>query len=144
MGFDLKSWMAGFAMGRAAVSSALMPRPYAYLYNGHRLPPLPQWDRENYPYAFILIPDETLPNGDYAALYVLAQPPIWDGEYVSFEPGTALRGQISGEEQWPELTPAQADGVMADYIRWSNVDISDGDGTVLLAASHPVPVYERR
>lgn len=143
MGFDLKSWLTGFAMGRAGISLPLASKPAAYLYNGHRLPALPQWNREVYPHAFILIPDQTLPNADYAALYVLSQPPVWEDNMVAFEEAEVLRVQITGEGQWPELTKTQTTSVMGDYVRWTNVDISDAEGTVHLAASYPVPVYEQ-
>lgn len=143
MGFDLKSWVVGYAMGRAGMPMAFAEKPGMYLFNGHRLPALPLWDRETFPYAFILIPDESLPNSDYAALYILSILPRYENGMVTFEGGVAMRSQISGESQWPEPVETDSSGVVASYVQWTNTDIPARDGSIFLCASAPVPVYGR-
>lgn len=137
---DPTSWRVGFELGLAGFSFPYSkPRkPTAYLYNGIRLPALPEWDRGVYPFAFI----ETTFGLYY--LRVLANPLTPDGEYFRFTtPGLVagaaidtVNGGYSGWGEWSEVTENTRTPI------WSNYDVLNEDGTVFLAASDPVPVYE--
>lgn len=141
MEFDLKSWIAGYALGRAGASLSFAPMPGAYLYNGHRLPQLLLWDRAAFPCALILIPDPELPESDGITLYVLSQAPIWENGMVTFGDGIVLRSELSGEGKWSELVETDDICVVGDHIRWTNADLCDAGGTVYLEASNLVPFY---
>ena len=138
---DPKSWRTGFELGLAGFSfpySKPRRKPPAYLYNGIRLPALPEWDKVMYPYAFI----ETTFGLYY--LRVLANPLTPDGDSFRFNaPGLVAGAQIdvvtggySGWNGWSEVTDNTRTPI------WSNYDVLTADGTVFLAASDPVPVYE--
>ena len=144
--FDLQSFLSGLALGLAGKPLALAREPVAYLYNGVRLPKLPEWDREMYPYATIL--------------YFLVTPQFWvstmplEVEYNGniYNPcasaGTSALQfcTYTGNDTWesfdvaeyPERTVWDGAG-----IQWANYDvINSTDKSVFLEASEPVPVYE--
>lgn len=118
--------------------------PVAYLYNGVRLPGLPEWDRVAYPYAVIV-------HGN--SIY---------GLYCSTEPAYCKSGSLinKGGVYAPYLyfghydTKGWVGGnvvntsdmtFMVDKPIWSNhdmIDVASANGTVGLAASEPVPIYE--
>ena len=151
MKFDLKSWIAGYALGRTGIPLPFAVKPGAYLYNGWKLPPLPQWDREAYPHAFILIPDGSVPNSDYAALYLTSVRPVMEGGILTFGSGEVLGTEVALDRengcaleiQWPELMQSEATGVVMAYVRWADEDLWDAEGNVYLAASMPEAVYEQ-
>ena len=138
---DPTSWRAGFELGLAGFSfpySKPHRKPTAYLYNGIRLPALPEWDKAKYPYAFI----ETTFGMYY--LRVLANPLTPDGDSFRFNAPGLVAGakmdvtnyELIGWYEWKEVTENTRTPL------WSNVDVLNEDGTVFLAASDPVPVYE--
>ena len=55
MNGKMKSCVKGLMMGCCSRPFPLSAKkePVAYLYNGVRLPALPEWDKETYPYALI-------------------------------------------------------------------------------------------
>ena len=124
--------------------------PIAYLYNGVQLPKLPEWDRGKYPYATIQSDSGNL---NHIYLYV-------ESEYMTIRviDGAARIGydkvrdymywyyqQISGEWEFQnEHTNMEAIDWWCDAtdLIWANHDILNADGSVYLAASDPVPVYE--
>ena len=54
-GVDRYSYVVGFNLALAGMAYPYSaPTPVAYLYNGIRLPALPEWDRGVYPYAYIV------------------------------------------------------------------------------------------
>lgn len=150
---DPTSWRAGFELGLAGFSfpySKPHRKPTAYLYNGIRLPALPEWDRGAYPYAYIWqsASDQTcylscssVPLVVYGAdEYYL---PSADGE-----PMEAYRIVDGSWGFWYETTTSTsatnqiANALTKRPLVWANYDISREDDTVYLAASDPVPVYE--
>jgi hypothetical protein len=55
---DKTSLTLGWLVGRRIAGQRTKQKtPIAYLYNGVQLPPLPEWDREKYPYAVIVADD---------------------------------------------------------------------------------------
>lgn len=155
--FDLKAWLVGFALGLAGKPLPFAkPKqtPVAYLYNGVRLPPLPEWDREKYLYVYIWAVGWTHPS-DYITMYKLdvCSSPIRygmvDGELSAYlEAGTESAmyncpktdGEFKAWEYHSEYVLSKTAKV---YPFWTNHDvISDTDGSVYYAASDPVPVYE--
>ena len=73
---DAKSFANGFLcglMGKGVLRGN--KEPVAYLYNGVRLPKLPEWDRESYPYAYLSSHNSTSSggNGDYL-LFCTSEP----------------------------------------------------------------------
>ena len=145
---DKSSLTLGWLVGRqiAGQRRTQEKQPIAYLYNGVQLPPLPEWDKVKYPYAFIwefvgiykLSVFDTplrygIVNGEHCiylsagAEGLLYNSKLTDGEYKSWE---YVKEEIIAESV--ELTPF-----------WANHNvISDSDGSAYLEASDPIPVYE--
>ena len=127
--------------------------PVAYLYNGVRLPKLPEWDRVAYPYAVISVYTKEFSGsgiavGDYD-LCLCKRPLTYNGKDITqgandyylvyrYSPGNAESGWVyDGEYDLEEVI--YLDG---SDVTWANPDILHTDGTVYLAASEPIPVYE--
>ena len=119
--------------------------PVAYLYNGVRLPKLPEWDKTKYPYAFIsyspvgfwtffaspvevFVRDSGVyPTGNDTHFGVSCSTPMFDDNPTTWgELGTNGFGPNAGK-----IIPL-----------WCNFDMCNEDGTLYLEASKPVPVYE--
>lgn len=125
--------------------------PIAYLYNGVPLPPLPEWDRTKYPY--VLLDNYKWLNEIMIALLVCYSEKAETGynddgdiaDWVEIK-GTRIEFRVNYPintipTDWGEPTeytggPANRSGI------WSNTDIYLDDGTLYLAASEPIPVYE--
>lgn len=160
---DPTSWRAGFELGLAGFSfpySKPRRKPTAYLYNGARLPALPEWDKVNNPCAAIMRIEV---DGTAHALLAVAQyadsrfairsndsgDPVVrvkvSGYYVginSFYCIAMFYAPLSGGE-WVATT--ESFSCNAEDLIWSNFDVSDArteDEAIFLAASTPVPVYE--
>lgn len=145
--FDLTAWLTGYALGICGkpLPFSTKKEPVAYLYNGVRLPKLPEWDRETYPYAYLLY-------NSLLGLYFLrvySDPLIPGGEKFVFADGDANLARYELEDG---LWIFKGDSVgetgflpssVARFV-WANTDVYNykGDGTLILAASKPVPVYE--
>ena len=136
---DPTSWRVGFELGLAGFSFPYSkPRkPTAYLYNGVRLPALPEWDREMYPYLLMVHYFST------EFLYALQDIPVFLSE-------TSVKTQITGptihvatlvDSAWKTFQKEQSNSLLGTPT-WANFDLPKEDGTVYLAASEPVPVYE--
>lgn len=144
--FDLKSWLTGFALGLAGKPLPLSQEskePVAYLYNGVRMPPLPDWDKEKYPYAAIMLVVEdsyvfrVFPEGAYYSA-------TGGGNRTFRHDGTTMSANIlmSGSASWNELKESEGGFIHLNKTIWSNFDLLNADGSVYLAASDPIPVYE--
>lgn len=111
-----------------------------WLYNGEVFPALPEWDKTNYPYAFIsngsLVVTKTLPhshNDEYPRM-------AWDiADGVH-----AIRYSANGmRTEWN--APYSMNGAVnyqEGLATWANFDVYGTDGTLYLAASNPVPVHK--
>ena len=151
MKFPLRDWITGFVLERC--SRAFEPKPIvAYLYNGVRLPALPEWDREAYP--FVVIRKESVGYGFYCAEnpYKVENSDIKDYRYYFGVDTKVMRYTAkSNSESWSfsyESTFPGTSGQVfnkgqTDDIVWSNHAIPNTtERTSFLEASTPVPVYE--
>jgi hypothetical protein len=154
----MKSFVKGILLG---LCGHPLPQgePVAYLYNGVRLPKLPEWDKEAYPYAYIDFHSIYMEDlNEYPAFqapyvnccYIFSEKPYvyYDPNHVSGHPIYHIQNKlpylvtatdpITGE--WREIVSATENpNRSAD---WANYDVTADDGTIIQAASEPVPVYE--
>lgn len=148
MNGKMRSCVMGLILGQ--FSSPLpeaQKEPVAYLYNGVRLPKLPEWDREKYPFAYI----DHWVSGEYV-LYLMENPTITrddDLDWVYFKIGENICFILqNGVDAWTPYKSSNAtnnvfvyNGGALDACVWSNFDI-ECDDVMYFAASEPVPVYE--
>lgn len=118
--------------------------PVAYLYNGIRMPALPEWDREKYPYAFISHSpaNSVVPTSGH--LYLASKMEYAYNRYDkwSITGNFAYHfGPTDPEYAW--YYRETEDGTPAvSVFHWANVDLLNSDGTVYLYATAPIPVCE--
>ena len=120
--------------------------PAAYLYNGVRLPKLPEWDKGAYPYALISDRYSLEPT------LVLTSAPLstpveatFGQNFVKVANECQYMRYILENNAWVIYTaPTTLTGASEGYddLVWSSYDIPNVDNSVYLAASEPVPVYE--
>lgn len=152
--FCLRSWLTGFALGLAGKSlpySKVIREPVAYLYNGVRLPKLPEWDKTVYPYVYIDC--NTGGDGRYRAWFLSEKMHSGAFGIKTYPEGTICMffrlvdgvwefEETDSEGGWPSIdVPLDPIWTNYDYLDY-NPYSDEPDGTVLLAASTPVPVYE--
>lgn len=129
-----------------------------YLYNGMEMPPLPEWDKEAYPYAFLWYDKGWLLTK--AHLYLLSEivyktlTESADG-YTGGYPYVLVTRELHASSTlssgvwsaWTDFAeyPNYETGVLslfnagyADEKKWANFDILNEDGTVAVAASYPI------
>ena len=161
--FNLQSFLIGYALG---LSGKPLPisggEPVAYLYNGVRLPKLPEWDKEKYPYVCIYNPRKTYADGSIETVYDLdsyeaiitncemvykeSNGRIWyhidcladDALYCKTTLKTA--SEIPETIEWTE--PARLGGGVSAIPVWSNHTILNETDLQCPEASEPIPVYE--
>lgn len=140
------------------------------LYNGVKLPKLPEWDKETYKYALICGPYtvDDYPDAHYYSFAAVKLPlEFRAGNGYAFVSDTSLKYQSSrlattqelagylnadgsalgsaGVNAWGELTDWTMLGLTAyPPILWTNYYILNSDDTVYLAPSDPVPIYVYR
>ena len=139
----LMSWLTGYILGISG-----KPYPFAkkklvgYSYNGVVLPALPE-EALAYPYRWIK------QYGSWAYLYASDNAPrsfigSTGSEYWGYQTGIDAADvrfiATIGDMEW-ESTGYNIVGNVS-LPTWTNVDAYKLDGTLLLAASEPVPVYE--
>lgn len=159
-GFDLKSWLTGFALGLSGKPLPLSTGKtlVGYSYNGTVLPKLPEWDREAYPYAvmdnngsdtvFSIHLCSTLPQAYKSLTHTFLKT---TGAYLY---ATYSTKGVYGDDWWSDYngsgayTEANTDdgssGLLCNikYAMFANFDVYDADGNLYLSASAPIPVYE--
>lgn len=126
------------------------------LYNGVKLPELPEWDREKYPYAVLVYgTGDSVP---YWVYFCSNQPYINSSDKVVINEKTGGTGlSLTGTKAiyyryynlentvgW-EDSPSYSDllspiSISKDRVFWGNADILNTDGTVYLGASDPIPL----
>lgn len=112
------------------------------LYNGVKLPALPERDKEIYPYACITI--------TYTSTYLwVSTMPLHiasdSGDMVASADGEVARciRQTSGEWSSSFSTSTMTRGdvlISGNYLKWSNFDVLNDDGALYLSASDPIPL----
>jgi hypothetical protein len=137
----MRSWLTAYLAAQCAPPLKLPDKqPTAYSYNGVVLPKLPEWDKTVYPYVTITFSEYGF--GYFFRGYTDAM--LYNGEYGYFADGEASQRYchlIDGE--WGDLwTNSTSYSVNTSSIVWTNTDILNEDGTIYLAASDPIPVYE--
>ena len=152
MSFCLKSWLTGYALGLSGKPLPLSGgEPVAYLYNGVRLPKLPEWDKEKYPNAMITDGIHTTVTGIGVAtvLNLGTFHYEWNqyGRYQFNMKDCALYKLI--DNKWVLSYEGDRNLILnpdeertTDYVLWTDTDIVSSTGSVWLAASEPIPVYE--
>lgn len=113
------------------------------LYNGVKLPSLPEWDEDTYPYAIIYYAD--------SVYYLIVTKKMlryqWDG--ALYPPDDTLYFEYEAKGGYWELTKDTAqwlytdDTIIAEAI-WANYDVYDpyGGTDERLDASDPIPIEE--
>lgn len=148
------SFMLGFISGLFSVGAyAGQMEPVAYLYNGVRLPKLPEGDKygnpysEEYPYMVISkINNKYYFTATTIPLFVRDNL-LWNDNSESWE---QLLWYTDGVENslWKggnnTIYPAGyvSQNGLAPAPLWSSYKVLNEDGSVYLAASDPIPVYE--
>lgn len=147
---DLKSWLTGYALGLAGKPMPLgVPRPTAYLYNGTKLPPLPEWDDEVYPYVVL---DWTAGLNTIWFYAVSEQKHLTrmgsNGEYYIAADGGETFLSCTFRPLYMDAFPVPREKtytkefMLTNTPHWANYDVKNTDGSIHTAASEPVPVYE--
>lgn len=140
------TFMLGFIAGVTSVGGVSAKEPVAYLYNGVRLPKLPEWDKTAYPYAII-----TVSSTDVYRLSLSTQVFDYSGlAKVTTAAPTKAYKLVDGQWEW--ISDKESGTYTLSLISpvWSNHDVLYSDyfendglaGKVMIAASDPVPVYE--
>ena len=136
--FSLRDFLSGVAAG--AASRGVLPRQkkeaIAYLYNGVQLPGLPEVEGQ-----YMVIDYDS---GEYL-LIPCSHPLIRksDGNIYQAEIATYyVYKVINGEWSTYSGNQYKIEQVVFGTAIWANTDILNEDGSVYLAASEPVPIYE--
>lgn len=120
--------------------------PIAYSYNGIILPPLPEWDKETYPYA-VVVYDTNKVRVVVASVPFVARETEYswvtvysnaDGYFCSWYGTNDNLKQIINDMATSNLSLS----VYEHYDSWSNHDICFNNGSVFIPASEPIPIYE--
>lgn len=155
---DKTSLSLGWLVGRQIAGQRRTQKDaVAYLYNGVQLPPLPEWDKTAYPYAFI----RAVADYGLYELYVFKTEPSWfkPNLAVTFygvaDGNTYLKAShyVGHSEYWDYSAPILGQSALTEktsggYIQkseevvWSNFKVLNKDGSPWLEASDPIPVYE--
>lgn len=143
--------MLGYLMGRM-IPRHLAKLPVAYLYNGVRLPKLPEWNKETHPYAVIGVRD----NSYYLIVSSIELGAFAKGQgtFIAEENGQVWIGgtysneYICTEGMWTEIKGTDAkyffySTIWANYSVYFHVDSRGGElaGTLYLPESEPVLVF---
>lgn len=155
---DKASLALGYLVGQqiAGQRKAEQKQAIAYLYNGTRLPALPERDKTVYPCVYM---SYTESDAGIYAIYAFTKPKHLTGAtseekpWIAFEEGESflyssglwLSGYSDGRtfKEFGEYTyPPEGVTLTSGLPIWASYDIYNADGTLYLAASDPIPVYE--
>jgi hypothetical protein len=145
----LKSFQTGLALGLAGKPLPIKKEPAEYLYNNIRLPKLPEYDKETYPYAVI----GSYYDGwiTYYRLYLASRTVSMDSDSIDIKgPAKYMScNYYTGEANWRNFSgqnEVQSGYVVSPYMTpiWANHDIRwwTYPYDLRLPASEPVPVQE--
>jgi hypothetical protein len=140
------------ARANIGVDGTAAGEPVAYLYNGLKLPALPQWDKAAYPHAVITTNSSSF-FGDKATLYVFGSYTYTrtsDGDYAIYATDcrkyicpmdAQLLNAVGDWSDFSTLEGAYIDAHPGGYTKWVNFDLLGEAGGIFMAATAPVPVY---
>lgn len=136
---DPTAMLLGWLIGKriAGQRGNEQKEPVAYLYNGVRLPALPEWDKEAYPYAYITEASVSTTEKTFLWLFSNQKTVNSDGKISYGGTGARPIRFESVDGNWEEIIV----GAGIYPLIWCNVDTYHGS-TLYLPASDPVPVYE--
>lgn len=138
--------------------AASAPVPKKYLYNGNKLSALPEWDKTLYPYAAI-INEGGSKYPTYDTRLIVSDKPIfvgtkiWDDslywcsktpiKWAQFSHWMVDDWEFEHERENAEKSTIEEIKeyyfvVASDYVLWSNYEMLNADGTLLLSASYPI------
>ena len=147
--FDLRGFLTGLAMALCSRGRIPIPTrtPVAYLYNGVRLPALPEWDREAYPYYYIYHTESAtilycMKSYECRRTNVLFGAEGW----CVTGPENYLRAKLNNGV-WEPFSDGGSILYPTSYmwtVAWANFELLNEDGSLLREASKPdpIPVYE--
>jgi hypothetical protein len=145
---DHTAMVQGWIVGKRLAAMRGKKQPTAFLYNGVRLPAMPNRDTAKLPYALIWL--NTL--GRYTLYFTdVAATRNSVGNFVYTIPKIVTYSYIPGNAGWKyEEFESWEDGAWTDVgidntstVIWANFNVLNEDGTLSLAASpDPVPVYD--
>lgn len=107
-----------------------------YLYNGIELPALPEYDKTAYPYAVI---EKSQYGENLYYFHAFTEAPTMDGNNVWLN-GNRIYCSSNNGKDWGTFYNGVANYYGKVFIKWTNTDILNTDGTIYLAATDPVPV----
>lgn len=141
--FPLKEFIMGIL---SELNAGVKREPIAYLYNGVRLPALPEWDRETYPFAVIVKYDDDIVATQYYLAFYATQAD-YDADYAyatKFWVQPCVKYLTRGTyQEWESMTQDYVYATSEEVLIWANHDILyKGSTEVCRAASDPIPVYE--
>lgn len=120
--------------------------PVAYLYNGVRLPGLPEVPKE---YSFVFMWSGT---GYYEVCFATVESVVYSASNLSIFPvaegTTRLEFIYKGSGTWEETIYSGKEytgytAFVSNNMVWTNIDLKyKGTDNVFFGASDPVPVYE--
>ncbi len=118
--------------------------PVAAVYNGIKLPPLPEYDTETYPYAYIVRHNAST-NSEYCYFYATKSEQKIDAD--GFFPSYNLI--FSDDLAFEHKNGSWASIFATNYVKalWANTDVyydEEAGGGLYLAASDPIPIYEQK
>lgn len=126
--------------------------PVAFLYNGVRLPPLPEWNTEAYPYAIIHYETDTNDVRSYYLHVYSREPAAYSSGNLLLVPynGSTFQRMYTAFDEGKEISFTDPKEVSYDamnitkYAIWTNFDIRfKGTNNVYFEKSDdPEPVYE--
>lgn len=115
-----------------------------FLYNGMRLPGLPDTDL---PFKYIFVLEST--SSYTARLVLMNEIRVSNNSTAIIVPANSQYYRITwGKEEtapasWGDVSNySGVSDTLFKYILWTNFDLYNADGTVYLAASEPVPVTD--
>lgn len=124
------------------VTNTLTDGATIYLYGDVELPPLPEWDREAYPYAWIRATNTA--KNDFR-LYVQSEI-----KYVTSSSGITMIAITKANclryscaltgTAWEQISVSTSNLAIESWELWANFDVYDENNKLLLAASEPIPV----
>ena len=165
MNGKMRSSVMGLILGQfSSPLPEVKKEPVAYLYNGVRLPKLPEWDREKYPYAVITVANYA--DGNIARLHFFKSYVYkshhtssgygWEGITVTsdscrYDCKSVQDGWVLGETFTDNHNIIACENIQPEpktNAAWGNIEfVCQTDyvypvGTVILTPSEPIPVYE--